>query len=113
MPFSAPFVPSGPVTNYSGYGSAYFFCNGVASPRGSAGTLSPEFTSDLNFVYAPSFAPGIKLKADVFNIFNRQVIEAIEERYNSGTGLWNRYGVAQSYSAPRYMKLTVSYDKKF
>lgn len=112
-PSSAPFVPGGPVTTYSGYGSAYFFCNGVASPRGSAGTLSPEFTSDLNFVYAPSFAPGIKLKADVFNVFNRQVIEVIEERYNSGTGLFNRYGVAQSYSAPRYMKLTVSYDKKF
>ena len=112
-PSSAPFVVGGPVTTYSGYGSAFFFCNGVASPRGSAGTLPPEFTSDLNFVYAPAFAPGVKLKADIFNVLNRQVAEVIEERYNSGTGLRNTYGAVQSYSAPRVVKLTIAYDKKF
>ena len=53
------------------------------------------------------------MKADVFNVFNRQVAEVIEERYNTGTGLRNTYGAVQSYSAPRYVKLTVAFDKKF
>ncbi len=57
--------------------------------------------------------PGLKLQVDVFNVFNRQVTESIEERYNTGTGLRNTYGAVQSYSTPRYAKFTVSYDKKF
>jgi hypothetical protein len=101
------------VTTYSGYGSAYFFCNGQPSPRGSKGELSPEFTSDLNFIYTPTFLSGLKLKADIFNVFNRQVAEVIEERYNTGTGLRSTYGAVQSYSAPRSVKLTIAYDKKF
>ena len=112
-PSSQPFVPGGPVTTYSGYGSAYFFCNGQPSPRGSAGTLPAEFTSDVNFKYQPSMLPGLTLKADVFNVFNRQVAEVVEERYNTGTGLSRNYGAVQSYSAPRSVKITVSYDKKF
>ncbi len=110
-----PFVPGvSPVTNYSTYGSAYFFCRGVATPRGSQGTLPAEFTSDLNFVYAPALVPGLKLKADVFNVFNRQVTEAIEERLNTRAGgLSSTYGAVQSYSAPRSVKFTVAYDKKF
>jgi hypothetical protein len=112
-PDSNPFVPGGPVTTYSGYGSAYFFCNGQPSPRGSKGELSPEFTSDLNFIYTPTFLSGLKLKADIFNVFNRQVAEVIEERYNTGTGLRSTYGAVQSYSAPRSVKLTIAYDKKF
>lgn len=112
-PSDQPFKEGGPVTTYSGYGSAYFFCNGQPSPRGSAGTLPAEFTTDLNFVYTPSFLPGLKLKADVFNVFNRQVAEVIEERYNTGTGLRNTYGAVQSYSTPRVVKFTVAFDKKF
>ena len=110
-----PFVPgTSAVTNYSTYGSAYFFCRGVATPRGSQGTLPAEFTSDLNFVYTPEFLPGLKLKADVFNVFNRQVTEAIEERLNTRAGgLRNTYGAVQSYSAPRSVKFTVAYDQKF
>ncbi len=110
---STPFTPGSPVTTYSGYGSAYFFCNGVASPRGSNGTLPPEFTSDLNFSYLPKFLPGVKFKADVFNVFNRQVAEVVEERKNQGTGLRSTYQAVQSYSAPRIVKLTIAYDKKF
>jgi len=113
VPDSNPYVAGGPVTTYSGYGSAYFFCNGQPSPRGSKGTLPAEFTTDLNFVYSPAFLPGVKLKADVFNVFNRQAAEVIEERLNLGTGLRNTYGAVQSYSTPRVVKFTVAYDKKF
>ena len=48
---NAPFVPGGPVTNYSGYGSAYFFCNGAASQRGSQGRLPPDIRFDFNASY--------------------------------------------------------------
>jgi outer membrane receptor protein involved in Fe transport len=112
-----PFVPGvSPVTNYSGYGSAYFFCKGQPSPRGSAGTLPYEFALDANITYAPDWAKGLKVKFDVINLFNRQVAETIEERYNAAGGSTNirtTYDAVLSYSAPRSGKITVSYDKKF
>ena len=111
-PDSNPYVVGGPVSTYSGYGSAYFFCDGKASPRGSKGTQPSTFTTDVNVVYAPESLPGVKFKVDVFNIFNRQVAENMEERYNSGTGLRNTYGSVLSYGAPRYVKLGVSYDMR-
>jgi outer membrane receptor protein involved in Fe transport len=112
-----PFVPGvSPVTNYSGYGSAYFFCKGQPSPRGSAGTLPYEFAVDANFTYSPDWAKGLKIKLDVINLFNRQVAETVEERYNAAGGSTNirtTYDAVLSYSAPRSGKITVSYDKKF
>jgi outer membrane receptor protein involved in Fe transport len=88
----------------------------VASPRGSAGSLPRDQRADANIVYTPSFAKGLKLKLDVLNVFNRQAIEVIEERYNTPGGastVWNRYATVESYNAPRSMKLTVTYDQKF
>ena len=111
-----PWAPGRPITNYSGYGSAYFFCNGVASPRGSAGRLPTDMRIDMNVVYTPEAAKGLKFRVDIFNLFNKQSIETIEERYNTPGGastVWNRYAHVESYSAPRSMKFTVSYDHKF
>ncbi len=112
-----PFVPgASPVTNYSGYGSAYFFCRGVASPRGTAGTQPPEFTVDANVVYTPDFLKGLKLRLDVLNLLNRQVTEVTEERFNNpggATSIRNLYDTPLSISAPRTAKITVSYDHKF
>jgi len=112
---TAPFVIGGPVTNYSGYGSAYFFCNGVASPRGSLGELDADMKLDMNFTYKPSYAKGFAAKVDVFNVFNRQSVEVIEERMyaRGGSTVQSTYGAVQSYTAPRSVKLTVSYDYKF
>ncbi len=113
---SAPYTAGGPVTNYSGYGSAYFFCNGVASPRGSNGNLPADMRLDFNFNYRPAELKGFKLQVDVFNAFNRQSIETIEERYNTPGGastVWSRYRHVESYSAPRSVKLSASFDYKF
>jgi outer membrane receptor protein involved in Fe transport len=110
-----PYQP-GLVTNYSGYGSAYFFCNGVASPRGSRGNLPADVRLDLNASYSPAAFKGFQLKVDVFNAFNRQTIETIEERYNTPGGastVWSRYSHVESYSAPRSVKLSASFDYKF
>lgn len=111
----APYVEGGPISNYAGYGSAYFFCNGVASPRGSQGELEEDFKVDMNAVYKPDFAKGLQFKVDVFNLFNRQSTEAIEERRHArGASIVNTtYNLVQSYTAPRSVKLTMSYDYKF
>ena len=111
----APFVPGGPVTDYSGYGSAYFYCNGAASPRGSLGNLPPDVRLDMNFNYRPAEFKGFKLQVDVFNAFNRQSIETIEERRHprGSSQIRPAYNSVQSYSAPRSVKLSASFDYKF
>jgi outer membrane receptor protein involved in Fe transport len=103
------------VTNYSTYGSAYFFCDGVAAPRGSFGTLPADVRLDMNVVYKPDMLKGFAFKVDVFNLFNNQVIETIEERkYNrNATSIRTQYTAVQSYAAPRSVKLTATYDHKF
>jgi len=110
------FFLNGAITNYSGYGSAYFFCNGVASPRGSAGNLPADMRLDLNVSYKPDFFKGFGVKLDIFNVFNRQVAQTIEERYNAAGGsssVRTTYGAVEQYSAPRSMKITLAYDHKF
>jgi hypothetical protein len=113
---TTPFVPGvSPVTNYSGYGSAYFFCNGVASPRGSQGNLPTDFRVDLNVAIRPETLPGFQARIDLFNAFNRQTVEVIEERYNNGntSNVFSRYGSVVSYTAPISTRFTLSYDMKF
>ncbi len=112
---TTPFKPGDPVTDYSTYGPAYFFCNGVASPRGSQGNLPPDVRLDLNVAFRPAALPGFQLKVDVFNAFNRQSVEVIEERYNPrpGSTIRTDYAAVQSYTAPRSVKLSASYDYKF
>lgn len=110
------FFTNGAITNYSHYNSAYFFCKGVASPRGSAGSLPTDMRLDLNVSYKPDMFKGFGVKLDIFNVFNRQSVQTIEERYNTpggATTVWTRYGAVESYTAPRSMKITASYDKKF
>ena len=109
------FFIDGQVTNYSTYGSAYFFCDGLPSPRGSAGTLPWDVRLDMNFSYKPASLKGFGFKVDVFNMFNSQVAETIEERkYNRNvTTIRPAFNSVQSYSAPRSVKLTASYDYKF
>ncbi len=110
------FFTDGSVTNYSHYNSAYFFCKGLPAPRGSEGELDPSIRLDMNVTYKPQALKGFALKLDVFNLFNRQSVETIEERFNTPGGastVWTRYATVESYTAPRSFKLTASYDYKF
>jgi hypothetical protein len=70
---------------------------------------------DMNVSYKPEFLKGFGFKLDIFNLFNRQSIETIEERmYNTNaTSIRSTYTSVQSYTAPRSMKFTASYDYKF
>ncbi len=101
------------------YNSASHNCFGatsaqnVPSARGTAGNLEWDRRLDLNVVYKPQAFKGLSLKLDVFNVFNAQTIQAVEERYNNRNALRNTYAVWLSTTAPRSAKLSAEYNYKF
>jgi hypothetical protein len=98
------------------YGSATFFCNGVAAPRGTFGDLPWDKRLDVNFAYRPESVKGLGFKVDIFNLFNEQTVQVIDETYNTGgfgTPVINTYGRVISYTAPRQVKLSAEYKYKF
>ena len=107
----------------AGYGSAFFFCNDKASPRGSLGKQPTDQRLDLNFVYKPAALKDLALKLDVFNVFNKSIIQNQDELYNDpnststaagGPGdISSTYGRVISYTAPRSVKLSVEFNHKF
>jgi hypothetical protein len=96
------------------YGSNYFWCNGVRVDRATKGNLPWDTRLDMNLVYAPAAINGLALKMDVFNVFNKQTVQAIDETYNSATNVVSpTYSRVTSYTDPRSVKFTVEYNHKF
>jgi hypothetical protein len=104
------------------YGSAYHYCYGPSganrpSPQGSAGRLPSDIRLDMDLIYKPHQVPGLALKIDVFNVFNRQTLQQIDQTYNTDTGgISPTYGTAGAYvgyTAPRSMKFSVEYNHSF
>jgi hypothetical protein len=95
------------------YGSEFFFCNGKAAPRGSFGRLPWDARLDLNVAYSPTMLKGLVLKADVFNVFNRQTTQNMTEAYNSGLTVNPLYGGVVSYTAPRSVRFSAEFVHKF
>jgi hypothetical protein len=98
------------------YGSATFFCNGVAAPRGTFGDLPWDKRLDVNFSYRPESVKGLAMKVDIFNLFNEQTVQVIDETYNTGgvgTPVISTYGRVISYTNPRQVKLSAEYKYKF
>lgn len=106
------------------YGSAYHYCNGpigananVPAPQGSAGRLPSVIRLDTDLMYKPHQIAGLSLKVEVFNIFNRQTLQQIDQTYNTGTGsISPTYGTAGpfvGYTSPRSMRFTVEYNHRF
>jgi hypothetical protein len=113
-----------------GYGSAFFYCSvtnaaGVvqldasgnavvaATPRASQGRLPWDYTLDMNVVYKPARFKGLTLRADVFNLLNKQTVQAINEVHendNDPTSLLETYRTPIAYTAPRAIKLTAQYE---
>lgn len=99
-----------------GYGSSFHFCDGVAAPRGDRGNLPWDTRLDLNLAYKPAAIKGVMLKLDVFNVFNKQTVQAIDEQYTDGTStntVSATYGRVLSYTAPRSVRLSAEYNIKF
>ena len=106
--------PDGSPVYAAGYGSSFFFCNGVATPRGSQGNLPWDNRLDLNFSYKPQQVKGLRFDMTVFNVFNKQIEQNIDEQYNdSATTVSPTYGLPLSFTSPRSFKLTASYVAKF
>ncbi|MRW93075.1 TonB-dependent receptor plug domain-containing protein [Duganella sp. FT80W] len=103
------------------YGSSYHYCgvNGanVVAQQGSAGRLPWDVRLDLDFVYKPEQVKGLSFKIDVFNVFNKQTLQQIDQTYNTTSGsISPTYGTAGAfvgYTAPRSAKFTVEYNHKF
>ena len=112
---SAPSNPNGSPD----YANQTFYCLGTVRSantliqRGTIGTLPTDSRLDLNFSYKPSMVKGLQLRADVFNVFDAQTVQNVEERYNSGTRVRATYETPLSLTTPRSIKLTASYDYKF
>ncbi|MGZ3183919.1 MAG: TonB-dependent receptor [Telluria sp.] len=87
--------------------------NNVPAPRGTMGRLPWRKALDLNVAYKPTFLAGLQLKAEVFNVFNSQVIAKYNEQYNSGTAIASTYGTVSAYTGPRSARVSAEYNHKF
>jgi hypothetical protein len=96
------------------YGSVYFYCD-KSVPRGTLGRLPWDTRLDLNLAYRPALIKGLALKADVFNVFNKQTTQTVDETYNVGStvDVSSTYGRVISYTAPRAVKFSAEYNYKF
>ena len=96
-----------------GYGSSYHFCKGRLSPRGALGRLPKDIRLDTNFVYRVEQVKGLEVKVTVFNTFNKQTVQNVDEVFNDDSDVSATFGRAISLTPPRSARLTVEYNKKF
>jgi len=101
------------------YGNDYRYCrvNGSTTstfvPRGSLGTLPWDTRLDMNLVYKPTFVKGLTARVDVFNVFNKQTVQNIDEQQQPAydpTGTSATSGRTLSLTTARSVKLTVGYE---
>ena len=101
------------------YSNGPHYCGGLTvaqntlSPRGTRGNLPWDTRLDMNIVYRPASIAGLSLKADLFNVFNKQVTQSVEERWNLGNGMRNTFERVLSTTTPRHVRLTAEYIHKF
>ncbi len=104
-----------PVRYYDlGYGSSFHMCNGKFSPRGTDGNLPWDVSLDANIAYQPASFKGLTFTVDVFNLFNKQSAQAVDEQHDVANTaapfpISNTFGRVISYSAPRSFRFTAQY----
>jgi hypothetical protein len=112
----------GTSTDYIDYGAAFHYCSydggktSVPAPRGTAGRLPWNARMDLNLTYKPDWFKNLALRVDVFNIFNRQVAQAVDEIHevdDDPSTISPTYGRTIGYNSPRQVKFSAQYDIKF
>ncbi len=101
------------------YGSDFRYCriDGATTasfvPRGTLGSLPWDTRLDMNLVYRPSFVKGLTARVDVFNVFNKQTVQNIDEQqqaFNDPVSTLATYGRTLSLTTARSVKLTVGYE---
>jgi outer membrane receptor protein involved in Fe transport len=98
----------------AGYGAAVFYCDDKPAPRGSAGRMPTDFRIALNATYMPRMFKGLALKADVFNLLNRQTTLATQPVYNAGASTVSPYyGQVLGRAPERQVRFAAEYNHKF
>ena len=95
------------------YGNASFYNDGTPAPRGSLGTTDWVYNLDLNLTYRIDFEDAglLTLKANIFNVFNFDGVEGVDERSEFGSGTNNiRFHYPDDFQTPRYFKISARYD---
>ena len=120
-----PDTNTAPDTNYSPhpYGASFFRCGTTVEgglndptvqrfPRGTKGRLPWTQSLDLNVAYKPSWAPGLTIKMDVFNVMNSQKVTSVNEVAETrSTGLpLNTYLLPASFQAARSVRFMAQYE---
>ena len=71
----------------------------------------------MSLTYAPKAVEGLSVKMDVFNIFNKQTVQQIDQLYNLDSGdrspTYGTPGAFVGYTSPRAVRFTVEYNHKF
>lgn len=105
-------TPNDPYSAFgNAYGAASHFCDGELSPRGTAQKSDWVSNFDLKFAYEVPIGGerGLTLRADVFNLFNSQAVQARNEigDFDNGTDYIPApsYGLPATYQTPRYVRL--------
>lgn len=96
------------------YGSSSRFCGGEAAYRGSRIESDWITRFDLSLRYTvPASLPGdLVLRADIFNLFNLEGKQELDEVYDDdGVNMLPTYGAVMSYQAPRSVRIGL--DWKF
>jgi outer membrane receptor protein involved in Fe transport len=104
-----------PVNNniVGGYGNTYLYCNGQVVTQGSAGRTPNYWSLDLNAAYKPSWAKGVTLQANIFNVFNRHSVTSVNQQGQDSQGsslAGTSYMIPTSFQTPRYVQLSAEYD---
>jgi hypothetical protein len=104
------------------YGSAFHYCYGktaaenVPAPQGTGPHLPWDIRLDASLAYNPAMVKGLSVKVDVFNVFNKQTVQQVDQQYNSGNDVSPTYftpGALVGYTAPRSVKFSVEYNHHF
>ena len=97
-----------PEPGYAGYA---YYCGGVLINRGTQPRLEWSSNLSLNLTYEPTWLDGLRLAADVFNVFNDRSVTSLNETCETAS---NTYlpGCHQPISAnsARQLRLTIEYD---
>lgn len=92
------------------YGSAYFFCGGKPSPRGSAGRMPWVVQLDANIAYQPAALKGLSLKMDVFSLLDRKTPIRYDDVREDAGAINPTYQQITARTSPRAVRLTLEYN---
>ena len=97
-----------PEPGYAGYAH---YCGNQLVSRGTEGRLEWNSNLGLNLTYKPTWLEGLRLSADVFNVFNDRSITSVNETCETASNTYLS-GCHQplSANAARSFRFTVEYD---